>query len=101
MNWTVSIQNAIDYIESNLTRELDLNDIAKAACTSEFYFQRIFSVLCGYSLGEYIRNRRLSLAGSEFSTKDVKVVDIALKYGYDSPESFTRAFTKFHGITTV
>ena len=98
MNWITGLQNAIDYIENNLTEELNYADIAEKAFTSPFYFQRVFGVLCNYTLGEYIRNRRLTLAGSELSSSDAKVIDVALKYGYDSPESFSRAFTRFHGI---
>lgn len=99
MDWITGIQNAVDYIEENITEELDLTEIAKQAASSPYYFQRIFGILCGMTLGEYIRNRRLTLAGIELSATDIKVVDAALKYGYDSPESFSRAFTKFHGIT--
>lgn len=99
MDWVTGIQNALDYIEKHITEDLDYEDIAAEAACSSFYFQRIFGILCGLSLGEYIRNRRLTLAGSELSTADVKVIDIALKYGYESPESFTRAFSKFHGIS--
>lgn len=98
MDWITGIQNAVDYMEAHITTELDYGEIAKQAACSPFYFQRIFGVLCGVSLGEYIRNRRLTLAGSELSTTDAKVIDVALKYGYDSPESFTRAFVRFHGI---
>lgn len=98
MDWVTGIQRAIDYIEVNLTEELDYEEIAKRAFVSSFHFQRVFGILCGYSLGEYIRNRRLTLAGSELASSDIKVIDAALKFGYDSPESFGRAFTKFHGI---
>lgn len=63
------------------------------------YFQRVFSILCGYTLGEYIRNRRLTLAGAELASGNAKVIDVALKYGYDSPDSFAKAFARFHGIT--
>lgn len=99
MNWITGLQNAIDYIKNNLTEELDYTVIASKAFTSPFYFQRVFGVLCNCTLGEYIRNRRLTLAGSELSSSDAKVIDVALKYGYDSPESFSRAFTRFHGIS--
>lgn len=99
MDWITGIQNALDYIEEHITEELDYEEIAKQAACSNFYFQRIFGILCGFSLGEYIRNRRLSIAGSELSVQNIKVIDAAIKYGYDSPESFTRAFVKFHGIT--
>jgi len=97
--WIEGIQNAIDYIEENLTEELNIQDIADKAYVSAFHFQRIFNVLCGFTVGEYIRNRRLSLAAEELSGSDAKVIDLAIKYGYDSPDSFTRAFTKFHGIS--
>ena len=99
MDWITGIQNALDYIEEHINEDLNYEIIARQAACSSFYFQRIFSILCGYSLGEYIRNRRLSIAGSELSVTNIKIIDIALKYGYDSPESFSRAFFKFHGIT--
>ncbi len=93
------IQSAIEYIEENITEELDINDIAARAYVSAFHFQRIFSVLCGISVGEYVRNRRLTLAAQELSATDIKVIDTAVKYGYDSADSFARAFTRFHGIS--
>ena len=99
MNWANGIQNAINYIEEHLSENIDYDKVAKEAASSNFYFQKIFGILCGYSLGEYIRNRRLTLAGKELASSKSKVIDVALKYGYNSPESFTRAFTKFHGIT--
>ncbi len=99
MDWIEGMQNAINYIEEHLTEELDYGEIANQAYSSPFHFQRVFGILCGYTLGEYIRNRRLTLAGSELASSDIKVIDAALKYGYDSPESFSRAFTRFHAIT--
>lgn len=99
MDWITGIQNAINYIEEHLIEEIDYEIVAKEAACSSFYFQRIFSILCGMTLGDYIRNRRLTLAGNELSAADDKVIDIALKYGYESPESFTRAFLRFHGVT--
>ena len=98
-SWTEGIQNAIEYIEKNLTEELSIEEISAKAYVSPFYFQKIFNVLCGFTVGEYIRSRRLTLAAEELSRSDSKVIDIALKYGYDSPDSFTRAFTRFHGIS--
>lgn len=98
MNWIQGIQSAIDYVEANLTGEIDYEEAAKRACSSPFHFQRVFGILCGFSLGDYIRMRRLSLAGEELSKGGGKIIDIALKYGYDTPESFSRAFTRFHGI---
>lgn len=99
MDWITGIQNAINYIEEHLTEEIDYEIVAKEASCSSFYLQRIFSILCGMTLGDYIRNRRLTLAGNELSAADDKVIDIALKYGYESPESFTRDFSRFHGVT--
>lgn len=98
MNWIQGIQKAIDYVEANITEELDFEEVAKQAYASSFHFQRVFSILCGFSLGDYIRMRRLSLAGEELSKGNIKIIEIAMKYGYDTPESFSRAFTRFHGI---
>ena len=99
MDWISGMQKAIDYIEANLTKEIDYDKVAAESFSSSYHFQRVFSILCGYTLGEYIRLRRLSLAGAELANGKEKVIDIALKYGYDSPDSFTKAFQKFHGIT--
>ncbi len=99
MNYIEGIQNAIEYIEAHLTEEPDAEEIASRAAMSPFYFQRIFGMLCGVTLGEYIRFRKLSLAGLELANTDSKIIEIALKYGYETPESFSRAFTKFHGIS--
>ena len=96
---TESIQNALAYIETNLTQALEIREIAKQAYLSPFYFQRIFGALCGIGVGEYIRCRRLTLAGVELTSSDAKIIDIAAKYGYDSPDSFNRAFQRFHGIS--
>lgn len=98
MNWIQGIQKAIDYVEANITEEIDFEEVANRAYSSPFHFQRVFGILCGLSLGDYIRMRRLSLAGEELSKGNEKIIDIALKYGYDTPESFSRAFTRFHGI---
>lgn len=99
MDWIQGIQRAIDYIEANITEEIDFEEAAKRAASSPFHFQRIFGILCGMTLGDYIRMRRLSLAGEELSKGNARIIDIALKYGYDTPESFSRAFTRFHGIS--
>lgn len=96
--WCEGITSAIAYIEENLLEDIDINEAAKKAYVSNFYFQKIFHILCGFTVGEYIRNRRLTLAAQELSSTPIKVIDVALKYGYDSPDSFARAFTKFHGI---
>ena len=99
MDWITGIQRAIDYIESHMKEDLDYERIAQESFSSSFHFQRVFSILCGYTLGEYIRARRLTLAGAELATGKAKVIDVAYDYGYDSPDSFTKAFQKFHGIT--
>lgn len=99
MNWVESISRAIEYIENNLTNDITIEEISNYSYISSFYFQKGFSIVCGYSISEYIRNRRLSLAGYELINSDNKIIDIALKYGYDSPDSFTKAFTRFHGST--
>ncbi len=92
------IQNALSYIETHLTDELDIAEIAAQAFVSPFYFQRMFSILTGMTVGEYIRCRRLSAAGVELIRSGARVIDIAVKYGYESQDSFSRAFTRFHGI---
>lgn len=99
MEWIRSLNNAIDYIEKHLFTNLSCEDIARQVFSSSYHFQRVFNLLTGMSVGEYIRNRRLSLSGQELTMSDVKVIDIALKYGYSTPESFTKAFRRFHGIT--
>ena len=99
MNWLEGIQNALQYIEAHITEQMDYADIAAQAYASSFHFQRLFSTLCGYSLGEYIRYRRLTLAGKELAVEKKKVLDVAVKYGYDSADSFSKAFTAFHGVS--
>ena len=99
MDWITGIQNAINYIEGHLLEEIDYEEVAKQSYSSSYHFQRVFGILCGYTVGEYIRNRRLTLAGMELQTEKAKVIDVALKYGYDSPDSFAKAFQRFHGIT--
>ena len=99
MGWIEAISEAINYIEENITEELTIENIAKQVAISPFYFQKGFAILCGFTVGEYIRQRRLTLAGTELVSTEDKIIDIALKYGYDSPDSFTKAFTRFHGVT--
>ncbi|WP_270605930.1 AraC family transcriptional regulator [Bacillus mobilis] len=90
---------AMQYIENNLTDEIDFKKVAKIAYCSEYHFKRMFSFLAGISLSEYIRCRRLTLAAFELKVSDAKVIDVAIKYGYNSPDSFARAFQNLHGIT--
>ncbi len=99
MNWIDGMSKALDYIEDNLDGEISYREAAGLCFCSEYHFQRAFSILCGYTLGEYIRRRRLTLAGIELQSEKAKVIDVALKYGYDSPDSFSKAFRAFHGIT--
>lgn len=77
--WNEGIANAIAYMEENLTKDLDINEVANQAYVSSFYFQKIFHVLCGFTVGEYIRNRRLTLAAQELCSSNIKVIDAALK----------------------
>lgn len=99
MDWIFSIQKAIDYIENNLSEDINLDEIAGRVYSSSFHFQRIFSIITGVTISDYIRNRRLTLAGQELFGLKAKVLDVALKYGYESPESFAKAFIRFHGVT--
>ena len=99
MDWITGIQRALDYTEAHLTDEVDYEAVARQACSSVFHFQRMFTMLCGFTLGDYIRMRRLSLAADELQRTGDKIIDVAMKYGYNTPESFSRAFTRFHGVT--
>lgn len=98
MEWISAIQRAINYIEEHLLEDINYEDAAKQLYISSYEFHRAFSFLTGMTANTYIRNRRLSLAGRELTETDAKITDIALKYGYDTPESFTKAFTRFHGV---
>lgn len=95
------LQNAIDFIEDNLLETLTPDVIASHAYMSNFQFQKVFNAVCGITLGEYIRNRKLTLAGFEITSTNTKIIDIALKYGYESHESFTRAFSRFHNLSPM
>ncbi|AAT60992.1 MULTISPECIES: AraC family transcriptional regulator [Bacillus cereus group] len=90
---------AMQYIEDTLTHDIDFKEVAKIAYCSEYHFKRMFSFLAGISLSEYIRCRRLTLAAFELKNSGAKVIDVAIKYGYNSPDSFSRAFQNLHGIT--
>lgn len=99
MDFIQSIQKAIDYMEEHILDPINYEDVAGQLYLSNYHFHRIFSMLTGITANEYIRNRRLSMAGQELIMSGVKVIDIAMKYGYDSPESFGKAFSRFHGVT--
>lgn len=98
MNPLKRMNDALDYIEEHLTQEVDLQVAAKIACCSEYHFRRMFSSLAGIPLSEYIRRRRLTLAAQELAGGAAKVIDLAVKYRYDSPDAFARAFQAQHGI---
>ncbi|MFD0679314.1 MULTISPECIES: AraC family transcriptional regulator [unclassified Paenibacillus] len=99
MDMLKHMNGAIKYMEENLTCDIDYKEAARLAFCSEYHFKRMFSFLAGITLSEYIRRRRLTLAAFELKDSNVKVIDIALKYGYNSPDSFTRAFQNMHGLT--
>jgi len=99
MEWMAIIGNSIQYIEDHITEDIKVENVADHVGVSAFYFQKGFAMLCGFTVSEYIRNRRLALAGNDLLVTDEKIIEIAMKYGYDSPDSFTRAFTRFHGVT--
>ncbi|MBO8163507.1 MAG: AraC family transcriptional regulator [Brevibacillus sp.] len=99
MDLLKNMNQAITYIEENLTNEIDLREVARLAFCSEYHFKRMFSFLAGITLSEYIRRRRLTLAAFELTHSSTRIIDLALKYGYSSPDSFTRAFQSLHGVT--
>lgn len=99
MEWLTSIRTAIDYMEQHLEEDISAQDVADHVYLSPFFLQRGFSLMTGYGIGEYLRNRRLYQAAIDLLESDNKVIDIAFRYCYDTPESFTKAFTRFHGAT--
>jgi AraC family transcriptional regulator len=98
MNSLENMNEALNYIEANLTYEIDFKEVARRAYCSEYHFKRMFSFLAGVSLSEYIRRRRLTLAALELTSSSIRIIDLAIKYGYSSPDSFTRAFQSLHGV---
>ncbi|MDE6620394.1 MAG: AraC family transcriptional regulator [Lachnospiraceae bacterium] len=110
MDWFTSFRKAIDYMEEHLLADIGAAEVAGAVHISAFYFQRSFKIVTGYSIGEYMRNRRLYLAGldvikgSDNSSRqqmETKIIDLAYKYRYETPESFTKAFSRFHGLSPM
>ncbi|WP_068774941.1 AraC family transcriptional regulator [Paenibacillus sp. FJAT-26967] len=93
------MNGAMNYIEENLADEIGFKEVARQALCSEYHFKRMFSFLAGVSLSEYIRRRRLTLAAFELNNPDSRIIDVAVKYGYTSPDAFTRAFHSLHGVT--
>ena len=99
MEWLSAIRAAIDYMENHLTDNISAQDVAGQVFLSPFFLQRGFSLMTGYGIGEYLRNRRLYQAALDLQRTDEKVIDIALRCCYETPESFTKAFVRFHGAT--
>ena len=99
MNWANDTQRAVNFIENNLQKNITVDDVSNHVHASTDYFQRVFNIVTGYSISEYMRNRRLTLAGEELQNTQAKVICVAAKYGYDSPDSFAKAFRRFHGVT--
>ena len=99
MEWVQRLNAAIDYVEVHLEEELNYEAAAQIACCSVFHFQRMFAYLAGVPLSEYIRRRRMTKAAFDLQAGGQKVIDVALKYGYQSPTAFNRAFQGVHGIT--
>lgn len=99
MEWLNRMMSALDLMESRMEEPLDIAEFAKAAYSSPYHFQRMFYMLTGMTVGEYLRKRRLTLAAQELALTGAKVIDVAMKYCYDSPESFSKAFRKLHGIS--
>ncbi len=99
MDWTASFINAIDYIESHLLEDIDNKKVAKAVSISSFYFEKAFLIYTGYNVNEYIRNRKLYKAALDIQSTSLKIIDIALKYGYQTSQAFTKAFRRFHSYS--
>ena len=94
-----NVKRVIDFIEENLTEKIKIENLAKVGRASTYHFQRVFSMVCGISLGEYIRKRRLSEAGKDLKTSKTTILTLAIKYGYESQEGFSRAFKSYHGVS--
>ncbi len=99
MEWLARIRTAIDYMEAHLQDDISVQDVAEQVYLSPFFLQRAFSLMTGYGLGEYLRSRRLYQAALDLRETDVRIIDVALRYCYETPESFTKAFSRFHGAT--
>lgn len=99
MEWVEKLNQSMDYIEENLTKELDYEQLGRVACCSSYHFQRMFTYMAGMTLSEYVRRRKMSLAAEDLLSGEEKIIDLALKYGYASPTAFTRAFESIHGAS--
>lgn len=101
MEWTESLRSAIRYMEEHLLDGISTENVADTVHISSFYLQKGFKIMTGYSISEYIRYRRLYLAALDVIADKEKVIDLAFKYGYETPESFTKAFSRFHGVSPM
>lgn len=101
MEWLTCLKESIDFMEEHLTQIRSPQEVADHVHVSSMYLQRGFQIMTGYTLGEYIRNRRLYLAAAELFDRDVPVIELAMKYGYDSQAGFDKAFVRFHGVTPM
>lgn len=98
MEWIERLNHAINYIEEQLTTELDYEKLGRIACCSSYHFQRMFTYMAGIPLSEYVRRRKMSLAAVDLQTGNERIIDVAKKYGYNSPTAFNRAFQSVHGV---
>jgi AraC family transcriptional regulator len=98
MDWLNAMNKAVEYLEANITEKLDIEKVAKIALSSPFHFQRMYHMITGVTIAEYVRRRRLTLAAQDILSGK-KIIDVAYRYGYETPEAFTRAFRKMHGIS--
>lgn len=98
MDWIEAMNAAVEHLEEHLTEEIDIEEVAKVAHCSAFHFQRIFACMASVSVFEYVRRRRMTLAAAELRDPQVRVIDVATRYGYSSPTAFTRAFQSVHGV---
>ncbi len=98
MEWIERLNEALNYMEEHMTDEIDIRQLGRIACCSSYHFQRMFTYMAGIPLSEYIRRRKMSLAAVDLQGKDMKIIDVASRYGYSSPTAFNRAFQSVHGI---
>ena len=101
LEWTKALRESINYMEKNLFLDCTVKKVADHVHISPYYFEKAFKMVKGYTIGEYVRNRRLYLAEIELIKTKEKVIDLAYRYGYDTPESFTKAFSRFHGLSPI
>src|SRR5699024_12527341 len=99
VNSLQNMNDALDFIEENLTNEIDFGEVAKRALCSEYHFRRLFSLLAGVTLSEYIRRRRFTLAAPELNDSNSRIMDLAVQYGHDSTDAFTRSCRYIRELT--